>query len=367
MIKKKLAKSALLFASAFLFGSAGTPGAAQVNRVTGQWTFHHKIAGNEFDSDCKLIVTDNQIAGTCKGQDKDHPITGKIDGKTATWQVEPDSHGTQLTFIYTATLGDSEKFAGTFEVKPYGVKGEFTAAVSSPASQTGPVDAAVGQRLVLEAGPGGLFKNQADIGKGDPAGKASFDAKSGAYTIESSGMNLWAKVDAFHMIWKKVTGDVSLTADVEVSAPSSATSNTHRKAVLIFRQTLDVDSAAAYVGVHGTGYTALQYRPSKGALTQEVAFDPDAPTSIPTQSRTDSLIDPLAHLPAPKIVRLEKRGDTITLFVSMKGEPLHRTGASIKLHFAEPFYVGLGVASHQNGQLEKAVFKHVELKRANSK
>jgi len=124
-------------------------------------------------------VADNQITGTCKGEEKDHPITGKIDGKTATWQVEPDSHGTQLTFIYTATLDDSAKFAGTFEVKPYGVKGEFTAAVSSPASQAGPVDAAVGQRLVLEAGPGGLFKNQADIGKGDPAGHASFDAKSG--------------------------------------------------------------------------------------------------------------------------------------------------------------------------------------------
>ena len=69
---------------------------------------------------------------------------------------------------------------------------------------------------------------------------------------------------------------------------------------------------------------------------------------------------------APKIVRLEKRGDTITLFVSMKGEPLHPTGASIKLHFEEPFYVGLGVASHQDGHLEKAVFSHVELRPLNA-
>jgi len=136
---------------------------------------------------------------------------------------------------------------------------------------------------------------------------------------------------------------------------------------LIFRQTLDVDSAAAYVGVHGTGYTALQYRPSKGALTQEVAFDPDDPTSIPAQSRTDSLIDPLAHLPAPKTVRLEKRGDTITLFVSMKGEPLHRTGASIKLHFCGAVLCRAGRCFSSNGQLEKAVFKHVELKPLNSK
>jgi TolB protein len=105
------------------------------------------------------------------------------------------------------------------------------------------------------------------------------------------------------------------------------------------------DSATAYVAVHGSGYAALQYRPSKGALTQEIAFDPEAPNSNPTQSRAASLTHSI-NLTVPKTVRLEKRGDTITLFVSMKGEPLHPTGASIKLHFNEPFYVGLGVASH---------------------
>ncbi len=65
---------------------------------------------------------------------------------------------------------------------------------------------------------------------------------------------------------------------------------------------------------------------------------------------------------APQTVRLEKRGDTITLFVSMKGEPLHQAGASIKLHFAEPFYVGLGVCSHRDGAPERATFSHVDLK-----
>jgi len=50
----------------------------------------------------------------------------------------------------------------------------------------------------------GFFKNQADIGKGDPAGKALFDAKA-VRTRSVFGMNLWAKVDAFHMIWKKVS------------------------------------------------------------------------------------------------------------------------------------------------------------------
>jgi catechol 2,3-dioxygenase-like lactoylglutathione lyase family enzyme len=350
--------------------AAGQSGSEQVSAVTGQWAIHQNIAGNESDQECKLVVTDNKITGSCKSQDKDLPVTGTVDGNKVTWQYQSEYNGSPLTLIYKATLDDSKKIAGTVEVQPYGVTGDFTAATSSASSQSGQAaagqsgseDAAAEQLLVVQAGPGGIFKNQADVGKANPAGTALFDAKSGVYPTESAGMNLWNKTDAFHVIWKKVSGDVSLTADVEVAVPSSAKSNPHRKAVVMFRQTLDADSATAYVAVHGSGYTALQYRPSKGVLTQEIAFDPDSPNSNPTQSRAAILADPRNHVAAPKTVRLEKRGDTITLFVSMKGEPLHPTGASIKLHFEEPFYVGLGVASHQDGQLEKAEFSHLELK-----
>ena len=352
--------------------AGGQPASQQVDALTGKWAIHNRIAGNESDQECELAVTDNKITGSCKSQDKDLSVTGSVDGNKVTWQFQADYNGSPLTLIYTSTQSDSSKITGTVEVKPFGVTGDFTgtkgSASSQPgqaaAGQSGSEDAAVGQLLVVQAGPGGIFKNQADVGKANPAGTAVFDAKSGMYTIESAGTNLWNKTDAFHMIWKKVSGDVSLTADVELAAPSSAKSNPHRKAVVMFRQTLDVDSATAYVAVHGSGYTALQYRPSKGALTQEIAFDPEAPNSNPTQSRAASLTHMLVA--APKIVRLEKRGDTITLFVSMKGEPLHPTGASIKLHFDEPFYVGLGVASHQDGQLEKAAFSHVELKPLNA-
>jgi catechol 2,3-dioxygenase-like lactoylglutathione lyase family enzyme len=352
--------------------AAGQSGTEQVSGVTGQWTIHNNIAGNESDQECKLAVADKKITGSCNFQDKVLPVTGTVDGNKVTWQYQADYNDSPLTFVYTATLDGAGKIAGTVEVQPYGVTGDFAAAKSSASSQSGRAaagqssseEAATEQLLVVQAGPGGIFKNQADVGKANPAGTAVFDAKSGVYTIESAGTNLWNKTDAFHVIGKKVSGDVSLTADVELAAPSSAKSNPHRKAVVMFRQTLDVDSATAYVAVHGSGYTALQYRPSKGALTQEIAFDPEAPNSNPTQSRAASLAR--MHVAAPKIVRLEKRGDTITLFVSMNGEPLHPTGALIKLHFEEPFYVGLGVASHQDGQLEKAAFSHVELKPLNA-
>jgi TolB protein len=50
------------------------------------------------------------------------------------------------------------------------------------------------------------------------------------------------------------------------------------------------------------------------------------------------------------------------MFLSMASEPIHQVGSSIKLNFQEPFYVGLGVCSHDEKVVEKAVFSNVELK-----
>jgi len=184
----------------------------------------------------------------------------------------------------------------------------------------------------------GIFENQTDVGSVVPPGVATYDAASGVYTVRSAGENLWANVDGFHFVWKKVSGDVSLTADVKL-ADAGAGAIAHRKALLMFRQTLDADAMYADAAVHGSGETALQYRRAKGDTTQDIAF----------------------NIGAPQRLRLEKRGDTITLFLSMRGEPLHQVGASIRVHFEGEFYAGLGVCAHNKNAVEQATFAHVEL------
>lgn len=184
----------------------------------------------------------------------------------------------------------------------------------------------------------GIFENQSDVGRVMPPGAATFDAATGVYTIRSAGEDLWADVDEFHFVWKKVSGDVSLTADVKV-ADGSATSHPHRKALLMFRQTLDSDALFAVAAIHGSRETALQYRRAKGDMMQTILF----------------------NIGAPQRMRLEKRGDTITLFLSRHGEPLHQTGASTKLHFDGTFYAGLGMCARKKDTVEQATFAHVEL------
>lgn len=51
--------------------------------------------------ECKLVVTGNKITGTCKAQDKDHQVTGTVDGNKVGWQYEWEYGGSQLTVIYT--------------------------------------------------------------------------------------------------------------------------------------------------------------------------------------------------------------------------------------------------------------------------
>ena len=196
-----------------------------------------------------------------------------------------------------------------------------------------------GQAAAQAPGSLGIFESQTDVGSVKPAGTLAYDKTSGAYTIDSSGANLWMAEDDFHFAWKKMSGDISLTADIQFpETPVDA--SPHRKALLMFRQTLDPDSVYADAAIHGNGETALQYRRNKGDTTQDIEFN-----SGP-----------------PKTLRLEKRGDTITLLISQHGEPLHQAGASIKMHLEEPFYAGLGVCSHNKDAVERATFAHVDLK-----
>jgi Tol biopolymer transport system component len=182
----------------------------------------------------------------------------------------------------------------------------------------------------------GIFEGRSDIGDVLHPGMAQYDANAQTYTITAAGENMWYARDSFYFVWKKVSGDVQLTADVAFRQTSG---RAHRKAVLLLKQDLTADGVYADAALHAAGMTALQYRRSKGATSQDIELNIDF----------------------PQTARLVKRGDEITMFLSMHGEPLHQTGASIKLHLDGPFYAGIGVCSHDQDTTETAVFSHVEL------
>ena len=186
----------------------------------------------------------------------------------------------------------------------------------------------------------GAFEGQSDVGNVEPPGATHYDQGTGVYTLTAAGANTWYHVDNFHYAWKKMSGDVALSAVISFPPQQYAHDpNPHRKAMLMFRQSLDPGAVYVDVAQHGSGMTALQYRRERGANTEDIELNVDAPRTI----------------------RIEKRGDTFTLFLSMHGEALHQVGASVRLQLREPFFVGLGAVSHDVSTTDTVAFSHVGL------
>ncbi len=183
----------------------------------------------------------------------------------------------------------------------------------------------------------GLFEGQSDIGSVNPPGTVHYDLATGAYALTSAGADLWSTEDDFHFLWKKASGDVALSADIDFPV-KTGTHHRSRKAILMFRQSLDADSAYVDAAQHGSGLAALQFRQANGDTTQSIELNIDMPSRV----------------------RLEKRGDILTMYVSSHGEPLHPSGAAIKLHLDSPFYAGIGLCAHNPNAVETATFSHLE-------
>ena len=113
----------------------------------------------------------------------------------------------------------------------------------------------------------------------------------------------------------------------------------HRKACLMIRQSLDADSAYVDVALHGDGLTSLQFREAKGAATHEVQ----------------------ANVAAPRRLRIEKRGKYALMYLAPRARSRSSRARPCESRSQEPFYVGIGVCSHNKDVTEKAVFSNVEL------
>jgi TolB protein len=183
----------------------------------------------------------------------------------------------------------------------------------------------------------GIFEGYGDVGTVRHAGTSEYDSVKHSYTLTGSGENMWSNSDNFQFAWKKWSADGSLTAEVSFVGRGG---NAHRKAVLMIRQSLDPDSAYVDVALHGDGLTSLQYRENLGTLTHEIQ----------------------SNISAPARLRIEKRGDSVSMWLGDRDGKLRPSGAAMRVSFSVPFYVGIGLCSHDKDAVEKAVFSNVELK-----
>jgi TolB protein len=180
----------------------------------------------------------------------------------------------------------------------------------------------------------GPFTTTTDIGDLSRKTLVSYERSSGIYFISAAGENMWGERDAFGFVSKEMKGDAAIAARVRFMGKSA---QAHRKAGVMFRQSLAPDSVYADVVVHGDGLTSLQYRAVAGGPTREIQCAQEAPTAI----------------------RLEKRGDWFQVLVANEDGVFGATGCLIKIVLRGTFHAGMAVCAHDNKAFENARFSSV--------
>src|ERR1051325_8055143 len=173
----------------------------------------------------------------------------------------------------------------------------------------------------------GLFDSHGDVGMVLHEGSVKHDASKETYTLTGSGENMWSTADAFQFVWKKVSGDVSLAADISFLETGG---DPHKKAVLMISQSLSAASAYADVVLHGDGLTSLQSRDAHGAAPHEIQ----------------------SNVTGPKRVRIQKVGQYFYMYVGAASDTVRFAGGSMRVKLEEPFYVGIGICAHDKDASE---------------
>ena len=187
------------------------------------------------------------------------------------------------------------------------------------------------------AHPQGVFSGSSDIGNLQ-RGTTAFDKATKSYEITGGGFDLWGTSDSFHYAWQQVYGeDWYIQADVAI--PSGG-SQPNEKAVLMFRQSLDPDSAYVDVAIHADGHITLQWRLAQGATTDD--------TTAPMRN--------------PKTLRIERRGNLFIGSAAGDDGQMHEF-ASKTLVFEDPVYLGLGVCAHDANGLATVKFSNLKIDR----
>jgi regulation of enolase protein 1 (concanavalin A-like superfamily) len=185
----------------------------------------------------------------------------------------------------------------------------------------------------------GFFDQAVDIGDPKLKGETRYNKGLNQFLLKGAGANMWFAKDEFHFANKKLSGDFILSADIQFIGRGN---NPHRKIGWMVRQTLDSNAAYADAAIHGDGLTSLQYRKSKGADTEEVKADIQAPDKI----------------------QFERRGNLYIFSAAKNGEQL-REVARVELDFGKEVYAGIFICSHDENTYEEAVFSNVKIAQTN--
>jgi hypothetical protein len=101
--------------------------------LNGIWQLSLNVNGNTYAMQCTFQQDGEKLAGTCKSEEGENPLSGQIQGQKITWQHQTPYNGETLTLTYSGTVSSPTEIKGTLDVQPYAVTGDFTGQKEPPA------------------------------------------------------------------------------------------------------------------------------------------------------------------------------------------------------------------------------------------
>jgi len=182
----------------------------------------------------------------------------------------------------------------------------------------------------------GAFTNSGDVGAPALKGGVTYDVAKGEYRVTGAGANMWAKADQFQYVWREMSGDLTVSTTMQFLGEGID----HRKAGIMLRQSLDTDAPYVDWIVHGNGMAAVQWRNTKGDITNGADF----PVTGPGKYR----------------LKLVRTGSTVTVFLA-KGDAEVKEVLHTQVALGNPVLVGLAVCSHNADASDTVVFSQVSV------
>jgi regulation of enolase protein 1 (concanavalin A-like superfamily) len=168
--------------------------------------------------------------------------------------------------------------------------------------------------------------------RGFPAGFT--DNGNNAFTVVSTGTDIWNNSDQFRFAYKSLSGNGSITAKVDSLTRSDAWS----KAGVMIRESLDAGSKHAMVVLTPDNGASFQYRNATSGASANL----DA-----------------AGLQTPYWVRLTRTGNSFKAERSADGKTWTQIGTDQSITMTSNVFIGLCVTSHNPAAYSTAEFSNV--------
>jgi hypothetical protein len=175
--------------------------------------------------------------------------------------------------------------------------------------------------------------------RGWPAHPAVSETAPDKFTVSGSGADIWANSDQFTFVYKTLNGDGAISARVVSNGTGS---NAWAKGGVMIRDDLTAGSAHAHMdvtGAAGGNGASFQYR----LMPDDISGNADSATVVAP----------------PYWIKVERKGDTFTGFVSADGANWTPQGEPQYIQMSAPAYIGLCVTSHAPTEYRTFEFDNV--------